>query len=154
MTQRNRREQRSGKAEFVFIRHIPLAVYCVIRRVRPTNSKLCDGGGQRKFLLYTSQRLDRATQVLSPATSLSRARSLGRSQARYSVAPLLTLRPKIGSRKIPDFSLFISQNLLKSRVFVIYIMGLFFSASRVEQAHFSPLTTCLTTCGNLFAFVT
>ena len=42
---RNRREQRSGKAEFVFIRRIPLAVYCVIRRVRPTNSKLCDGGG-------------------------------------------------------------------------------------------------------------
>ena len=26
---------------------------------------------------------------------------------------------KIGSRKIPDFSLFISQNLLKSRVFAI-----------------------------------
>jgi len=48
-----------------------------------------------------------------------RARSLGRSLARYSVAPLLTLRPKIGSRKIPDFSLFILQNLLKSLVFVI-----------------------------------
>ena len=42
---RNRPKQRSGKAEFVFIRRIPLAVYCVIRRVRPTNSKLCDGGG-------------------------------------------------------------------------------------------------------------
>ena len=41
---RNRPKQRSGKAEFVFIRRIPLAVYCVIRRVRPTNSKLCDGG--------------------------------------------------------------------------------------------------------------
>ena len=27
-------------------------------------------------------------------------------------------------------------------------MGLFFPALRVEQAHFSPLTTCLTTCGD------
>ena len=112
--------------------------------------RLCDGGGQRKFLLYISQRLDRVAQVLSPATSLSRARSLGRSQARYSVAPLLTLRPKIGSRKIPDFSLFISQNLLKSRVFLIYIMGLFFPDFGVEQAHFSHLTTCLTTCGDFW----
>ena len=54
-------------------------------------------------------------------------------------------RPKIGSRKIPDFSLFISQNLLKSRVFSTNIMGLFFPAFGVEQAHFSHLTTCLTT---------
>ena len=60
----------------------------------------------------------------------------------------LSLRPKIGSRKIPDFSLFISQILAKSRVFMIYLMGLFFPALRVEQAHFSPLTTCLTTYGD------
>ena len=40
-----------------------------------------------------------------------------------------------------------SLNLLKSRVFVIYLMGLFFPVLRVEQAHFSYLTTCLTTCG-------
>ena len=61
---------------------------------------------------------------------------------------VLSLRPKIGSRKIPDFSLFISQNLLKSHVFAINIMGLFFPALRVEQAHFSPLSTCLTTYGD------
>ena len=55
---------------------------------------------------------------------------------------------KIGSRKIPDFSFISSQILAKSRIFVIYTMGLFFPASRVEQAHFSSLTTCLTTCGD------
>ena len=110
--------------------------------------RLCDGGGQRKFLPYTSQRLDRVAQVLSLRDLALPARSLGRSYAHYSVAPLLTLRPKIGSRKIPDFSLFISQNLLKSRVFVIYIMGLFFPTLKVEQGHFSHLTTCLTTCGD------
>ena len=46
------------------------------------------------------------------------------------------------------FSFISSQILLKSRVFVIITMGLFFPASRVEQAHFLPLTTCLTTCGD------
>ena len=35
-----------------------------------------------------------------------------------------------------------------SSVFAINITGLFFPASRVEQAHFSPLTTCLTTYGD------
>ena len=44
------------------------------------------------------------------------------------------------------FSFIFSQILLKSRVFAIYIMGLFFPILRIEQAHFSPLTTCLTTC--------
>ena len=28
-------------------------------------------------------------------------------------------------------------------------MDLFFPVSRVEQAHFSPLTICLTTCGEM-----
>ena len=37
---------------------------------------------------------------------------------------------------------------LKARIFVIIIMGLSFPALRVEQAHFSPLSTCLTTCGD------
>ena len=57
---------------------------------------------------------------------------------------------KIGSRKIPDFSFISSLNLLKSRVFATNIMGLSFPALRVEQAHFSPLTTCLTTCGDFW----
>ena len=39
-----------------------IALFCVYA---PQNSKLCDGGGQRKFLLYTSQRFDRVAQVLS-----------------------------------------------------------------------------------------
>ena len=43
------------QAEFVFIRRIPLAVYCVIRRVRPTNSKLCDGG-EKLERIYKSCR--------------------------------------------------------------------------------------------------
>ena len=51
-------------------------------------------------------------------------------------------------RKNLLFSFVFSQNLSKPRVFVIYIMGLFFPALRVEQAHFSHLTTCLTTCGD------
>ena len=51
---------------------------------------------------------------------------------------------KIGSRKIPDFSLFISQNLLKSRVFVIMITGTFFPFYRVECACFLATTTCKT----------
>ena len=46
------------------------------------------------------------------------------------------------------FSFIFSLNLLKSRVFAINIMALFFPVSRVEQAHFAPLTTCLTTCGD------
>ena len=107
-------------------------------------AKICD------YFPLLTMRLDRVAQVLSLCDLALRARSLGRSQARYSVAPLLTLRPKIGSRKIPDFSLFISQNLLKSLVFVIIIMGLFFPAFRVEQSHFSPLTACLTTCGDFW----
>ena len=111
--QRNRQEQRSGKAEFVFIRRIPLAVYCVIRRVRPTNSKLCDGGGQRKFLLYTSQRLDRATQVPSPATSLSEREVLFDTRRAYT--PSLTqcsTQTKIGgSNKPPIFFYFLAKSL-------------------------------------------
>ena len=46
------------------------------------------------------------------------------------------------------FSFISSQILAKSRVSAINIMGFFFPASRVEQAHFSHLTTCLTTCGD------
>ena len=47
------------------------------------------------------------------------------------------------------FSFISSQNLLKSRIFSTNIMGLYFPDSRVEQARFSPLTTCLTTCGEI-----
>ena len=78
------------------------------------------------------------------------ARDLGVVEAASSS---LVTQTKIGSRKIPDFSLFISQILAKSRVFVINIMGLFFPASRVEQARFSPLTTCLTTYGDFYLFL-
>ena len=67
---------------------------------------------------------------------------------------VLSLRPKIGIRKSPDFSLFISQNLLKSRIFATNKTGLFFPASRVEQAHFSHLTTCLTTWGEFRSSLT
>ena len=70
------------------------------------------------------------------------ARYLGVVEAASSS---LVTQTKIGSRKIPDFSFISSLNLLKSRVFVINIMGLFSTTLRVEQAHFSPLTTCLTT---------
>ena len=34
--------------------------------------------------------------------------------------------------------------LVKSRVSAVNKMGLFFPAFEMEQAHFSPLTTCLT----------
>ena len=78
------------------------------------------------------------------------ARYLGVVEAASSS---LVTQTKIGSRKIPDFSLFISLNLLKSRAFVINIMGLFFPVLRVEQAHFSPLTTCLTTWGKIRTFL-
>ena len=44
------------------------------------------------------------------------ARYLGVVEAASSS---LVTQTKIGSRKIPDFSLFIPQNLLKSRVFAI-----------------------------------
>ena len=53
----------------------------------------------------------------------------------------------------PRFSFISSQILAKSRVFTIYTMGLFFPVLRVEQAHFSHLTTCLTTCGDFCTFL-
>ena len=51
---------------------------------------------------------------------------------------------------LPRFSLFISQNLLKSRVFATNTIGLFFPSFGVEQARFLPLTTCLTTYGDFW----
>ena len=52
-----------------------------------------------------------------------------------------------GSNEPPIFFYFLANPREISR-FVINIMGLFFPALMVEQAHFSPLTTCLTTCGD------
>ena len=64
------------------------------------------------------------------------------------------LRPNPKSEVQPNlrFSFISSHNLLKSRVFAINITGLFFPTLKVEQAHFSHLTTCLTTCGD-FCFI-
>ena len=63
---------------------------------------------------------------------------------------LWTLRPKSEVQSNLRFSFIFSLNLLKSRVFVMNIMGLFSPAFGVEQAHFSHLTTCLTTCGEFW----
>ena len=52
-----------------------------------------------------------------------------------------------------DFLLSPLHILLKSRAFVIITMGLFFPAFGVEQAHFSPLTTCLTACGDFWLII-
>ena len=65
----------------------------------------------------------------------------------------MSLKPKIGSLKIPGFSLFISQNLLKSRIFVIYLynrdqqrkrkenlLNRFFIASRPNEIWVSDVT--------------
>ena len=107
-------------------------------------AKICD------YLPFSTMRLDRVAQVLSPATSLSEREVL---DTRWLAIP--SLRSLHSDQKsvrvvqiLTDFSLFISQNLLKSRVFATNKMGLFFPALRVEQAHFSHLTTCLTTCGD------
>ena len=50
------------------------------------------------------------------------------------------------------FSFVFSQNLLKSRVFAIQRIGLFFPQIKVEQAHFLYLTTYLTTWGDFALF--
>jgi len=59
----------------------------------------------------------------------------------------VSLRPNKAAVMAALFFIF-SLNLLKSSVFAINKMGLFFPILRVEQAHFSPLTTCLTTSGD------
>ena len=61
---------------------------------------------------------------------------------------ITSLRPKSEVQSNLRFSFISSLNLLKSRVFAIIIMGLFFPSFGVEQDHFSPLTTCLTSCGD------
>ena len=109
-------------------------------------AKICD------YLSFLTMRLDRVAQVLSPTSSLCRARSL----VCYSAGVHAELNAMFHSDQTrrfitnPRFSFVFSQLLAKSRVFVMYIKGLFSPASRVEQAHFSPLTTYLTTCGDFF----
>ena len=95
-------------------------------------------------------RRRRATQVLSlrdldlpSEKSWTLADSLFRRSAPYT-------QTKNGGSFEPPFFFYFLANLLKSRVFAINITGLFFPASRVEQAHFSHLTTCLTTYGDFF----
>ena len=53
-------------------------------------------------------------------------------------------------RKDKFVSTGISGRGAKQKAIAIQRMGLFFPASRVEQAHFSPLTTCLTTWGDFW----
>ena len=97
--------------------------------------RLCDGGGQRKFF------------CLRPRSPIEKSWTLASSLFRR-FAPYTQTKTRVQPNL--RFSFISPQNLLKSRVFATNIKGLFFPALRVEQAHFSPLTTCLTTCGDFW----